>query len=214
MDAYLEKLKTIEAPTVYNYKLLPKDRPLPSNLIRLPLCRQSTNYTCGVSCVQSIFAYFGHEYREDNLAEILEAESVHGTDQNKMVALARHFGYTADWSEGWTIERLKREIDQGHPCIVLYQAWYDTDDEVESAKTWKERLHDGHYSVVCGYDDQDFILMDPSSLGRYTYIPIDEFDTRWHNEDGNIFEDHVLIRIFMDKPRSECYDNRAVSYIN
>jgi hypothetical protein len=52
----------------------------PKRLLRLPLCRQATDYTCGISCLQSILAYWGHEYREDSLAELLKTDPEHGAE--------------------------------------------------------------------------------------------------------------------------------------
>lgn len=52
------------------HELAPK---APSNLIKVPMLRQSTDFTCGVSALQSVFAYFGDDYREDQLAKELKA---------------------------------------------------------------------------------------------------------------------------------------------
>ena len=43
---------------------------------------------------------------------------------------------------------------------------------------------DGHYSVVVAVDASFVYLMDPSTLGHYTFIARDEFDARWHDVDG------------------------------
>jgi hypothetical protein len=73
---------------------LPKSR-LPKNAIRMPFCRQSNCYHCGVSSLQSIMYYvcntiprlrfrshfqYGFEHREDTLAKKVESGPEHGTN--------------------------------------------------------------------------------------------------------------------------------------
>lgn len=33
---------------------------------------------------------------------------------------------------------------------------------------------------IIGYDLERFYFMDPSTLANYTYIPVQEFEDRWH----------------------------------
>ncbi len=46
---------------------------------------------------------------------------------------------------------------------------------------WTNDFIDGHYAVVIGYDPERLVLMDPSTLGHYTFIPKAEFVQRWHD---------------------------------
>lgn len=133
----------------------------PKHFIRLPLCRQATNYTCGVSCLQSILAYWGYEYREDTLAEMLKTDPEHGAEyeafrasfylkeyhfslticvqcsQNAMVAFVKTLGFEATNEFGWTVEKLKTKIEEGIPVIVLYQAW--TEEDVTTVQ-WEKQM--------------------------------------------------------------------------
>jgi hypothetical protein len=45
--------------------------------------------------------------------------------------------------------------------------------------------------VAIGYDAKNMYFMDPATTGNYTYIPIPEFLTRWHDVDG-----HTRLRNF------------------
>jgi predicted double-glycine peptidase len=151
---------------------------LPANLIKIPMTRQATNYTCGVAALQSVFAYFGEDFREDALARRLKADRNEGTSYKRMRKLARSKGYTVDVKTGMTLQNLKGLIDRKKPVICLIQAW--PDKKVNYKTDWE----DGHYVVAIGYDANDFYFMDPSTLGYYTYIPIKEFLDRWHDTDS------------------------------
>jgi hypothetical protein len=76
--------------------------------------------------------------------------------------------------------------------LVAFQAWTD-----EQNPKWKEITEDGHYSLIIGVSEENIFLMDPSTLGRYTFIPKQEFLDRllsfkkfeikyyrWHDYDG------------------------------
>jgi predicted double-glycine peptidase len=63
---------------------------------------------------------------------------------------------------------------------VVIQAWAIPTKDYESS--WDS----GHYAVAIGYDEANIYLMDPSTLGNYTYIPRDEFAKRWHDQDMDI----------------------------
>ena len=78
-----------------------------------------------------------------------------------------------------TLEQLKKNIDAKKPVIVLIQAW--TEKPVDYSKDWE----DGHYAVAIGYDDKKVYFMDPSTLGNYTYVPVQQFQDRWHDTDGS-----------------------------
>ncbi|MBX9691921.1 MAG: hypothetical protein K2Z81_06015, partial [Cyanobacteria bacterium] len=41
-----------------------KGEKAPAKLIKVPLTRQSTDYTCGVAALQSVLAFFGEDIRE------------------------------------------------------------------------------------------------------------------------------------------------------
>jgi predicted double-glycine peptidase len=142
----------------------------------LPLVRQSTPYTCGVACLQSILYYYGQEWPEDILARELKSTEAEGTNYHEILRFARSRGLTAQEKEGMTIDDLRRACAVGRPIIVAYQAWGARPDMY--ANDWE----DGHYSIVVGVDREKVYLMDPSTLGNYAFIPIPEFEARWHDQ--------------------------------
>jgi predicted double-glycine peptidase len=141
----------------------------------LPMVRQATPYTCGVACLESILYYYGQEWREDNLAKELKTTQEQGTDYHEIVRFAESKGLKAVAAEGMTVDDLRRACQSGNPVMVAFQAWGDRPESY--ANDWD----DGHYSIVVGVDSRSVFLMDPSTLGNYTFIPIPEFEMRWHD---------------------------------
>ncbi len=150
------------------------------DLIRVPMTRQSTDYTCGVAAVQSVFGYYGDEVREDVLAKQLQAEPKNGTKYENIVSIAKSKGYTVAVHKDMRFEALAKLLDQRKPVICLIQAW--SEKPVNYETDWE----DGHYVVAIGYDKKNVYFMDPSTLGNYTFIPIAEFLKRWHDTDTEV----------------------------
>ncbi len=167
----------------------------PRNLITVPLVRQSTDFTCGVAALQSVFAYFGDDYREDQLAKELKAVPKTGTHYQEMVRLAKAKAYSVKVLKDMTIDDLKKGIADGKPVICLIQAW--ADKAVDYSKDWL----DGHYVVAIGYDTNNIFFMDPSTLSNYTFIPTKEFLNRWHDTDGKEKLVHFGLIIEKSKPK-------------
>lgn len=148
-------------------------------LIPVPLTRQATDYTCGVAVLQSIFAYFGKEWREDRLAKELQADPEYGTKYSNIVEFAKAQRFDVQVHFDMTLEFLKRLLDENKPVILAIQAWSDNPID------YKEDWDDGHYVVAIGYDERNIYFMDPSTLGNYTFIPVQEFLERWHDTDSD-----------------------------
>lgn len=172
----------------------------PSNLIRVPMVRQSTDFTCGVAALLSVFAYFGDEYREDQLAKELKAAPKVGTSYLEMVRLAKAKDYSVKVLKDMSLADLNKLIDAGKPVICLLQAW--ADKPADYANDWQ----DGHYAVAIGYDTKNVFFMDPSTLSNYTFIPTKEFLSRWHDTDGK--EKLVHFGLILEKAKPK-YDSSS-----
>lgn len=158
------------------------------NLIRVPLTRQGTDYTCGVTALQSIFGYYGIDKRQDELSTAAKSTPEEGTSYKHIASYAQSQGFDVNIRTNMTIDELKGYIDKRKPVLVLIQAW------TESHYT-ADRNEDGHYVVAIGYDKNNIYFMDPSTLGHYTYIPAAEFVSRWHDSDTK--DSEVLVRFGM-----------------
>lgn len=149
-------------------------------LIHLPITRQATNYTCGAAAVGSLLHWLNPQldFSEDQLAEEMKSDNVHGTTIANIERYGRRLGLVVDWRDGWTLDSLEQSVRAGTPVLVLIQAYRDS-DEVD----WRTDWDDGHFVVVNGIDAQNVYMMDPSQRGNYTYIPRAEFMERWHDVD-------------------------------
>lgn len=161
-----------------NRQVVSASQKCPRNLIRVPLVRQSTDYTCGVAALQSVLGFYGIDSREDALSKELKTNKVEGTSYHEIAKYCRSHGFQVLVRKGLSFADLKTFLDHGQPVICLIQAWGDDPEKYASA--WD----DGHYVVAVGYDSGNFYFMDPSTLGSYTYIPSAEFQSRWHDTDG------------------------------
>lgn len=147
------------------------------NFIPVPLCHQETEYTCAVACVQSTLARYGIWFRQDTLAEILHQKPILGTDYQNIISYLQRLGFSAMMAENMSIDDLKNYIDEGIAPMLVIQAW--PDDEIEYPFDWK----DAHCIVACGYYDQGIYVMDPWTLGNFTYLSFTELMERWHAVD-------------------------------
>ena len=154
------------------------------NLIQVPLVRQARDYTCGVSALRSLLLYYGEEYGELELTKMIGASPRQGTSYRSIIRFANQKfqdplkrNFQMQIKTYMTMEDLRQLIDQGKPTIVLLQAWGNP------GVNWKTEWNEGHYAVVVGYDENNIYFMDPSILGHYAFIPIEEFLDRWHDRD-------------------------------
>jgi predicted double-glycine peptidase len=178
--------------------------PLPSRFIPVPLVRQKTAFSCGDVAVLAILRYYEPARYgvtpESSLYAPLQTTPEQGTEPQPMAAYLSHDpGLAADarWSTAQSavrLEDLERAVDRGEPTVVAVQAWQPV-ASVKDLKPWATDWDDGHYLVVIGYDSQNLYFMDPSTDGRYAYIPLGEFMDRWHDVLGarNVHTEHIAI---------------------
>lgn len=150
------------------------------HFIHIPQVRQPDTYSCGVACVQSVLAYYGKELRYDEIEKGVNTSPKTGVDHRNIIKFLKGKGLEVELHKGMLLSDLQSFIDQETPVIVVIQAWAEKPQDYE--KNWDN----GHYVVAIGYDDNNVYFMDPSLLGNYAYIPIDEFVKRWHDQDMDI----------------------------
>jgi predicted double-glycine peptidase len=170
--------------------LLLKDQ----RIIRVPLTRQATDYTCGAAALQSVLGYYGENFREGVLAKELRSNNTYGTSYKRIASFAQKHGYTVKIIRDAQLEQLKSLLDAQQPSIVLIQAW--PEKEVNYAADWD----DGHYVVAVGYDDKNVYFMDPCTIGNYTFIPVSEFMDRWHDRTTGEKLEHFIMTV--SKPKA------------
>jgi len=160
-------------------------KPLPKNLIPVPLYLQKTSYSCGPSSALSLLRYwewktYAHVPEKDLYAR-MNCSADEGTDPGP---IANFFNVYANIPATYvngsniTLSMLEKAIDDKKPPMVDLQAWSD------GPVNWKTDWDDGHYNVLVGYDETNFFFMDPSTDHTYAFIPKDEFFIRWHDVEG------------------------------
>jgi predicted double-glycine peptidase len=161
---------------------------LPENMIPVPLVAQKTDYSCGDASALAILRYWLNDTwkqrPETDLYKPLGTTSKDGTDPRPIATfLAGQAGLSADYVSGEadvTTDDLEAAIDGGDPTIVDIEAWQAV-AHAQDMKPWATDWIDGHYVVLTGYDADNYYFMDPSTTGRYAYIPKAQFAKRWHD---------------------------------
>jgi predicted double-glycine peptidase len=160
---------------------------LPPNLIRVPVVKQETDFSCGSAAALSMLRYwrwdaYAHA-SETELHDALDTTHARGTEPEPITEYLRTAaGLDAVYRHGdVTVMQLEQAVDSGHPPIVDLQAWRDKD--VPYRDTWDA----GHYVILVGYDAENLFFMDPSVLttAPYAFMPRAELDERWHDLAGH-----------------------------
>ncbi len=176
-------------------------KPAPDKLLDFPELRQTYDYDCGASALQGVLAYYGKEFREEQLLKQLDTVRTtmreHGTRLSRMKSVAERHGLRAEVRGMLTVDAVKKYIDQGVPPILLLQAWMDKPNK----GGWPKDYRDGHYAVAIGYDEKRIYFEDPSSFKR-VWLSYAELEKRWHDlaDDNKTPVEHVAV-IVKGRPR-------------
>jgi uncharacterized protein len=179
-------------------------------LLNVPDVLQSLSYSCGASALQAVLAYWGTEVHEDELMGLLGTTEQRGTPPDSILRVARSYGLAARMREGANIQDIGAALAKGIPVIVDIQAW---PQKSANATDWDTDWEDGHYVIVVGLDDKNIYVEDPSLFGCRGFLPIREFEFRWHDYEGDppygqLKRTYVRMAIFIEgskKPRSALY---------
>jgi predicted double-glycine peptidase len=155
---------------------------VPAPLLAVPDVFQSTNYSCGASVLQSVLAYWGIEVYENELQLSLGTTKQRGTPPESIIRVARSYGLAARMREGATLQEISTALGKGVPVILDIQAWQEPSSRVAG---WDGTWEDGHYVIAVGVDTTNVYVEDPSLLGCRGFIPLKEFDSRWHDYEGD-----------------------------
>ena len=178
-----------------------------ANLIRVPLTRQSADYTCGITAVQSLIGYYGIDKRQDQLITAMQPDPDKGTDYRNIIAYLQSLGFSATARTNISLDELKGYLDNRQPVLLAIQAWADVPADWSS-------YENGHYVIAVGYDQDVIYFMDPSTLGNYTYIPATEFLQRWHDHDSYQNVDLIQFGIIASKATADLYNPDRIKELN
>lgn len=141
-----------------------------------PQLRQTFNYDCGATALQSVMVYYGVELREDVLMKEAGTNKRFGTPVRGLTRVARKHGFSCCVKE-MTTQDVIRSIKQKKPVIIILQAWTEM-----RRVDWSHDWIDGHYVVAIGFDAKNIYFEDPSSFTR-TFLSFKELNDRWHDVD-------------------------------
>lgn len=142
-------------------------------ILKFPNLRQTYNYDCWASALQSIMTYYWVEKREEKIIKKAKTVKKIWTDIKWLIKVLKKYNFEYD-SKKMNIEDIINYIDKKIPVIVLLQAWSDKKNfnYENSYKNW-------HYVVAIWYDKNKLYFEDPCSF-NITYINKNELEKRWH----------------------------------
>ena len=153
---------------------------LPLDYSRHPFIRQERSYNSGAAVLRSVLRYRGgFSGTEEEILPRLGGSMQNGTTPQAIVKAARELGLEAEYNENLSLKDLRKARRRGDSVIVDLQAWSAAVES--SSATWKECWEDGHYVLLAGFDKDYAYFMDPALNGGYGYIPLPEFQERWHD---------------------------------
>jgi predicted double-glycine peptidase len=171
---------------------------LPKDHLSVPLVRQATTYSCGAAALLSIFYYWNvYDGPEVSLWKRLHTTEKDGTEPEPIARVARELHLRAQVRREVSLEEVRAALARGETVILDLQAWPD------KKRDWSSDWDDGHYVVLVGADERFFYVMDPSTPAEYAYLAIDEFLTRWHDEErvGGKWKHVQHLAIFISGPQ-------------
>ncbi len=169
-------------------------------VLDFPNTRQAYDYSCGSGAVQAVMAYYGKDFGESELIDLLKTDRTNGTLVKDIKAVFNSEGLQVDAREHMTLKELFSYVDRKIPVIVLIQAW---GREADFSSHYKDMWDDGHFVVVIGYTSKKIICSDPA-LFKKGYIPIPEFMDRWHDFDEGVTKTYQFgIAVYGAEPAYE-----------
>lgn len=165
--------------------------------IPLPTVRQPDDYSCGAAALMSVCRYYGVGPQDlSDFADAVGTRKDIGTYFKNIVAFARQLGLEAEWHDGMTVEELQKLVGRGVPVICSIQAYAEVQQHYQDP-SWNG---DGHYVVAVGFDDVNVYFMDPSIADRRGYLTWEEFEQRWHENEGTKSAPEIHQRLGIEIP--------------
>lgn len=163
-------------------------------ILEFPEFKQISDYDCGAKALEAVLTYYGFDTNEEKIIKLAGTNKRSGTTINGMTKTLEKFKLKFHEGE-FELGKIKRQIDGGHPVILILQAWTE-----KKKIDWEKDWGDGHYVVAIGYDKNKLYFEDPYSPIR-TYLSYDELNKRWHNQQKNKKFRHYAISVYGKKPK-------------
>ncbi|MDD3607540.1 MAG: cysteine peptidase family C39 domain-containing protein [Candidatus Moranbacteria bacterium] len=142
---------------------------------------------CGPASLKILLSYYGIEKSEKELAKLCGTKKDLGTDDQGIKKAAESLGFKVRIKNNSSFKDIEKWLDKKVPVIVN---WF-TRGRVDYTDS---DVADGHYSVVCGLDDNNIYLQDPET-GKMRKLDKEDFMTVWFDFTGRyIKSDELIIR--------------------
>jgi predicted double-glycine peptidase len=151
-----------------------------NNFRLLKRTRQTTEYSCGASALQSVLAYWGKDIDERELMKLMGTTEEEGTYPEKIVHAARSLGFEAEVRQDLTLDEVQQLTSAGDPMIALGQVWRGS-----SSGPLGEDFNAGHYFSVLAVDADNVYVQDPYVRNCKAFVPRAMFEAQWHHVMGN-----------------------------
>lgn len=157
----------------------------------LPDTLQFSDYDCGVTCVQTVLAYYGEDINELKLLKKIKPSKKNGTKTEQMIKYIHSKGLRT-YDGSMTISELKKYLKRKIPVILFIQAWAKSKVDYTKTQTY------GHYVIAQGFTGKGIIIEDPAIFGK-GFLSYKELLKRWHGEDID-FLSQFGIAVYGKKP--------------
>lgn len=142
---------------------------------------------CGPASLKIVLDYYGLEKSEKELAELCNVDSDLGVDDTAIKKVAEELGFNVEIKNESSFEDIEQWLKKDVPVIVDWFTRGRTDYTDED-------VSDGHYSVVCGLDEDNIYLQDPET-GGMRKLDKEDFMTVWFDFTGMFIKpDELIIR--------------------
>ena len=142
---------------------------------------------CGPASLKIVLDYYGLEKSEKELAKLCNVDSDLGVDDAAIKRVAEELGFNVEIKNESSFEDIEQWFKKDVPVIVDWFTRGRTDYTDED-------VSDGHYSVVCGLDDENIYLQDPET-GGMRKLDKEDFMTVWFDFTGMFIKpDELIIR--------------------
>ena len=140
---------------------------------------------CGPASLKMVFAYYGIEKAENELAKMAGWDKNLGIDDKGIEKTAKKMDFKVKIKNYSSFEDIKSWLDKGVPVIV---DWFTRG----RADYSDSETADGHYSVAVGLDDKFIYLQDPE-IGKIRKIKRYDFMRVWFDFKGDYIKKNELI---------------------
>ena len=142
----------------------PPDIETAQELVAVPFYAQR-DYQCGPAALATVINHYGTQTSVEALIPLVYIPQLKGSLQVEMEAVPNRFGRLAMRLDG-TLESLLKEVDAGHPVLVMQNLGFD------AYPFW-------HYAVAVGYDLANNEIILRSGERQRLVRPLALFERTW-----------------------------------